>query len=117
MQLPPPIRDIARLDRRFLLRQCGNDETLAGDILRLLQRQLAEAVPALREGGASAQLAHALKGIARNVGAEPLARAAERLEAAPGDGPSAAALLEEVEALEAALRAAGLEAPAGAILG
>ena len=82
------------IDLVYLTRQTLGDRGLEREILGLMRRQISisadrlerDANPDLR------QIAHALKGAARNIGAFALSDAAERLERAPGSAVALAAL-------------------------
>jgi HPt (histidine-containing phosphotransfer) domain-containing protein len=75
----PPI-DVTHLARMTL-----GDHALEREVLALFDRQIDMLIARMGEVGPSgvAALAHTLKGSARGVGAWPMARAAEAVEAAP----------------------------------
>ena len=88
------------IDLAHLARQTANDRALESEILDLLVEQIDLALQRLDamgpgEGG---EIAHALKGAARNVGAFPLADAAERFELEIGQPDALAALRHELAA-------------------
>jgi HPt (histidine-containing phosphotransfer) domain-containing protein len=89
------------IDRTHLLRMALGDHALAREVLALFDRQIDMLIE--RIGAADptdvAALAHTLKGSARGVGAWPMARAAEAVEAAPPD--------EQARAVAALVAAAG----------
>jgi len=93
------------IDRAHLSRMTLGDHRLAREVLALFDRQIEILVERIRaaEPAAVPALAHTLKGSARGVGAWPMARAAEALEAAP---PAArASALEALAAAAAEARA------------
>jgi HPt (histidine-containing phosphotransfer) domain-containing protein len=87
------------IDRTHLFRMTLGDHALEREVLALFDRQIEMLIERMREVDPSgvAALAHTLKGSARGVGAWPMARAAEAVEAAPP-----AALAPAVAALAAA---------------
>lgn len=104
------------IDEDHLGRMTLGDRHLEREVLRIFARQtavmlgrIAGAEPAL-----AAAAAHTLVGSARGIGAWRVARAAERLERATGEGSE-----DDVEEAIAELKAASLEASAeiGARLG
>ena len=88
------------IDLVHLARQTCGDRALEADVLGMLSRQLDTLLR--RIDGARdeerRQIAHALKGTARNVGAFRLADSAERYESAPRDATALAQLRQEAEA-------------------
>src|SRR5579883_707999 len=91
------------IDIKHLYRMTLGDHGLEREVLALFDRQidlLIARMPSLDAAGVGA-LAHTLKGSARGVGAWPMARAAEAVEAA-----SAGELAGAVAALTAAAREA-----------
>ncbi len=90
----------AKLTPVHLARQTCGDRALEADVLGMLSRQLDTLLR--RIDGARdeerQQIAHALKGTARNVGAFRLADSAERYESAPRDATALAQLRLEAEA-------------------
>jgi hypothetical protein len=84
------------IDRTHLFRMTLGDHALEREVLALFCRQIDTLIERMGEVGPSgaAALAHTLKGSARGVGAWPMARAAEAVEAAPPDelAPALAAL-------------------------
>jgi len=87
------------IDLVHLARQTTGDRILESEVLGLLVRQIDRVLPLLSTAMPEErrQLAHALKGAARNVGAFRVAHAAERLEAATGDPQAVADLAEEMK--------------------
>jgi HPt (histidine-containing phosphotransfer) domain-containing protein len=73
------------IDLTHLFRMTLGDHALEREVLALFDRQIDMLIARMGEVGPSgvAALAHTLKGSARGVGAWPIARAAETLEAAP----------------------------------
>ena len=73
------------IDLTHLSRMTLGDHALEREVLALFDRQIDMLVARMGEVGPSgvAALAHTLKGSARGVGAWPMARAAEVVEAAP----------------------------------
>jgi HPt (histidine-containing phosphotransfer) domain-containing protein len=99
------------VDRARIEAICGGDDALAIELIGML---LDDAAPIVDELGTCVksndivqvnELAHALKGIAGNVGAAPLRDAAGRLQTvtAPGAAPVAGILASELAAITAAL--------------
>jgi HPt (histidine-containing phosphotransfer) domain-containing protein len=76
------------IDRTHLFRMTLGDHALEREVLALFDRQTDMLIERMREVDPScvAALAHTLKGSARGVGAWPMARAAEAVEAAPPAG-------------------------------
>jgi HPt (histidine-containing phosphotransfer) domain-containing protein len=100
------------IDLTHLFRMTLGDHALEREVLALFDRQIDMLIARMGEAGPSgaAVLAHTLKGSARGVGAWPMARAAEAVEAAP---PA-----ELAQALAALATAAGeTHAAIAAILG
>jgi HPt (histidine-containing phosphotransfer) domain-containing protein len=89
------------IDLAHLFRMTLGDHALEREVLALFDRQIDMLIVRMGEVGPSgvAALAHTLKGSARGVGAWPMARAAETVEAAPPD--------ELTQALAALAAAAG----------
>jgi HPt (histidine-containing phosphotransfer) domain-containing protein len=89
------------IDLTHLFRMTLGDHALEREVLALFDRQIDLLIGRMGEVGPSgvAALAHTLKGSARGVGAWPMARAAEAVEAAPPD--------ELAQALAALATAAG----------
>ncbi|MBB4001827.1 MAG: Hpt domain-containing protein [Aurantimonas endophytica] len=88
------------IDLVHLARQTCGDRALEADVLGMLSRQLDTLLRRLdgaREEDRR-QIAHALKGTARNVGAFRLADCAERYETALRDPAALAQLRREAEA-------------------
>lgn len=87
------------IDLVHLARQTTGDRILESEVLGLLVRQIERVLPLLSTAMPEErrQLAHALKGAARNVGAFRVANAAERLEAAIADPQAVANLAEEMQ--------------------
>ena len=73
------------IDRTHLSRMALGDHALEREVLALFDRQIDLLVERISAADASdvMELAHTLKGSARGVGAWPMARAAEAVEAAP----------------------------------
>ena len=73
------------IDRAHLFRMALGDRALEREVLALFDRQIDMLVGRIGAADPSevTELAHTLKGSARSVGAWPLARAAEAVEAAP----------------------------------
>ena len=116
-ETPPPSRVFEAperpLDLVFLARQTAGDRALEVELLGLFDRQAASiaerlAAPDDENQDARADLAHKLKGSARAVGANGVARAAEHYEYCARAGmlrPSdVKALIEAVAQVRAALR-------------
>ena len=72
------------IDLMHLFRMTLGDHALEREVLALFDRQIDQLMARMGEVGRSgaAALAHTLKGSARGVGAGPMARAAEAVEAA-----------------------------------
>jgi HPt (histidine-containing phosphotransfer) domain-containing protein len=89
------------IDRTHLFRMTLGDHALEREVLALFDRQIDMLIERMGEVAPSgvAALAHTLKGSARGVGAWPVARAAEAVEAA--------APAEVAQALAALVAAAG----------
>lgn len=83
---PCPSRE-RPVDLIHLARQTGGSHQLEGEVLTLMARHIATALDQSEDAGRCdvVQLAHAMTGAARNLGAFPLARAAQALETQPGD--------------------------------
>jgi HPt (histidine-containing phosphotransfer) domain-containing protein len=99
------------VDRARIEAICGGDDALAIELIGML---IDDAAPIVDELGTCVtsndiaqinELAHALKGIAGNVGAAPLRDAADRLQSAtaPEATPVAGILASEFAAITAAL--------------
>jgi HPt (histidine-containing phosphotransfer) domain-containing protein len=75
------------IDLAHLARQTGQDEALAGEVLRLFAARAPADVARLRavSGPARREVAHLLVGSARAIGAEDVARLAAAIEAGAGD--------------------------------
>lgn len=75
------------IDLTHLFRMTLGDHALEREVLALFDRQIDMLIGRMGEVGPSGvtALAHTLKGSARGVGAWPMARAAEAVEAAPPD--------------------------------
>jgi HPt (histidine-containing phosphotransfer) domain-containing protein len=73
------------IDRAHLFRMALGDHALEREVLALFDRQIDMLVGRIGAADPSdvVELAHTLRGSARSVGAWPLARAAEAVEAAP----------------------------------
>src|SRR5436305_14435246 len=87
------------IDLTHLFRMTLGDHALEREVLALFDRQIDLLVARIGEAGPSgvAALAHTLKGSARGVGAWPMARAAEAVEAAlPAELATAVAALATV---------------------
>jgi len=104
----PPI-DLAHLARMSL-----GDRALEREVLALFERQIDLLIGRISQADPSdlVALAHTLKGSARGVGAWPLARAAETVEAAPpaelaGALAALAAAAAETRAMVADILGAG----------
>ncbi|HUI96388.1 MAG TPA: Hpt domain-containing protein [Xanthobacteraceae bacterium] len=99
--IEPPI------DLQHLFRMTLGDHVLEREVLALFDRQAGMLIARMEAVDAAcvAALAHTLKGSARGVGAWPVARAAELVEAAaPADlAPAVAALATAAEAAHAAI--------------
>jgi HPt (histidine-containing phosphotransfer) domain-containing protein len=94
--------DLAAIDRAHLKAMTMSDETLARDVLALFERQGAIMMKRLpgADAKAKAEMAHALKGSARGIGAWRVADAATLVEIA-GD----AIALKELDEAVAEARA------------
>src|SRR5689334_14404943 len=81
----PAAADEPAIDRKHLFRMTLGDGALEREVLALFDRQAEMLIARMHELDPSgvAALAHTLKGSARGVGAWPMARAAEAVEAAP----------------------------------
>jgi HPt (histidine-containing phosphotransfer) domain-containing protein len=99
------------VDQQRIRAVCGDDDTLAIELIGMLVKEAEPIVAALIERvrcyevGETNELAHALKGIAGSVGAVDLQHAATRLEAASGRKctPTSSVLEAEVGAISRAL--------------
>jgi HPt (histidine-containing phosphotransfer) domain-containing protein len=91
------------IDRAHLFRMTLGDHALAREVLALFERQIETLIGRIgaAEPSAVPALAHTLKGSARGVGAWPIARAAEALEAAPPAARAPALAALRVTAAEA----------------
>ncbi len=102
----PPAGEQA-IDLRHLFRMTLGDHALEREVLALFDRQVGMLIARMGTVDAScvAALAHTLKGSARGVGAWPVARAAEAVEAAaPADlAPAVAALAAAADEAHAAI--------------
>jgi HPt (histidine-containing phosphotransfer) domain-containing protein len=100
-----PLRDEAPIDLAHLFRMTLGDRSLEREVLALFDRQIGMLIARIdgAEPAVIAALAHTLKGSARGVGAWPMARAAEGVEAAEGDelAPAVAALAATAAATRA----------------
>jgi HPt (histidine-containing phosphotransfer) domain-containing protein len=94
------------IDLTHLFRMTLGDHALEREVLALLDRQIDMLIARMGEAGPSdvAALAHTLKGSARGVGAWPMARAAEAVEAAPA--PERAQAMAALATAAAATRTA-----------
>ncbi len=94
------------IDLVHLAHQSLGDSELETELLRLFAAQAEQILNGLRRSGERQEvldLAHRLKGSARAIGAGPVARAAERCEAAARhDGLPAGCLAELAQAIEQA---------------
>jgi HPt (histidine-containing phosphotransfer) domain-containing protein len=97
-----PILDEAHLQRTTL-----GDRGLEREVLQIFVRQSAIMLGRIADGERVAAAAHTLTGSARGIGAWRVARAAERLERASGEGSE-----EKLSQAIADLEAASLEASA-----
>jgi HPt (histidine-containing phosphotransfer) domain-containing protein len=93
----------------------AGDRALAREVLALFDGQaerLLEAIAAAADAGARSEAAHTLKGAARGVGAQEVARAAEEIEAGGDDPIEVIGALARLSArvAEARLALAGLVA-------
>ena len=90
------------IDRTHLSRMTLGDHRLAREVLALFDRQIETLIERIgaAEPSAVPALAHTLKGSARGVGAWPVARAAEALEAAPPAALAAALAILAAAAAE-----------------
>ena len=76
------------IDRESVLRRLGGDEQLFADVVRYFREDAPPLLQSLREAVARedaeqiARSAHSLKGLAANIGAQPLADAAQAVERA-----------------------------------
>lgn len=88
------------IDLVHLARQTSGDRVLEADVLGMLGRQLDTLLRRLDTAPDEdrRQIAHSLKGTARNVGAFRLADCAERFESATSDAAALAHLRREAEA-------------------
>ncbi|PZO80480.1 MAG: hypothetical protein DI629_06980 [Mesorhizobium amorphae] len=97
-----PVENVGSpIDWERLDHQAGGDGTLAREVLALFVIECDRALETLTEGEAA--LVHRLKGTARSVGANAVARACEACEA---QGCDAASLADLAEALRDAAAAA-----------
>ena len=84
--IPPPVVNQTPLDLSALLRRCNNKPSLASAVLNKFDKQAADALVKLRQNltdmdsDGLARTAHAVKGTAGLIAAEPLRLAAARLE-------------------------------------
>ena len=87
------------IDLVHLARQTAGDVALEIEVLGLLVIQIERVRPVIEAASEieRKRLAHALNGAARNLGAFPLADAAERLEHAPGEQSAMDGLLSELD--------------------
>jgi HPt (histidine-containing phosphotransfer) domain-containing protein len=103
--------DLVIVDRARIDEVCRGNDSLAIELIGMLLDEAEPIVAALRDRAASNdvpavnELAHALKGMAQNVGALELRDAALRLESASakGQAPAPNALAVEIPALATAL--------------
>ena len=81
------------IDLVHLARQTMGDKVLELEVLQMFARQARASMKELAacEGDARAAVAHRLKGSAQSVGATAVSKAAEALEACPGDAAALAA--------------------------
>jgi HPt (histidine-containing phosphotransfer) domain-containing protein len=102
-----PISGETPLDLMHLFRMTLGDHALEREVLALFDRQIDMLIARMRAIDPSCvpALAHTLKGSARGVGAWPMARAAEAVEAAPpGElAPAVAALTAAASDARAAI--------------
>lgn len=91
------------LDTAHLDRQTFGDRKLRGEVLGMFLQQIEALGERLREAGPEErrELAHALRGAARGVGAFALAERAAALEAVPEDAGRIAPLVRAAEAVRA----------------
>lgn len=105
---PPLVPDEEPIDRAHLFRMTLGDHQLQREVLDLFARQ--SAILIARMAGADpagvAALAHTLKGSARGVGAWPVARAAEAVEAESASARDHGPAVEALSAAAAEARAA-----------
>jgi HPt (histidine-containing phosphotransfer) domain-containing protein len=91
---PPPSSapDGHAIDAEHLSRMTLGEPSLEREVLALFDRQAQILLPRIQSGarGATAGLAHTLKGSASSIGAFRVARAAEAVEQASGEGLAAA---------------------------
>lgn len=97
------------IDLVHLTRQTLGDLALEREVLGLMQRQILAVADRLdlATDAERRQIAHALKGTARNVGAFALSAAAEALEAVPGSLPASTALKSEMRRASLFIRSLG----------
>jgi HPt (histidine-containing phosphotransfer) domain-containing protein len=96
------------IDLVRLARHCLGDQDLELELLEMFDRQATKVIAQLTEIASdnfkvSADLAHTLKGSALAVGANRVARAAERLEALCDDSPGQSALAAALASLAASV--------------
>jgi HPt (histidine-containing phosphotransfer) domain-containing protein len=97
------------IDLVHLTRQTLGDLALEREVLGLMQRQILAVADRLdlATEAERRQIAHALKGTARNVGAFALSAAAEALETVPGSLPACGALKAEMRRASVFIRSLG----------
>ncbi|BDA85096.1 histidine kinase [Aureimonas sp. SA4125] len=97
------------IDLVHLTRQTLGDRALEREILGLMQRQIIAFADRLHlaTDAERGQIAHALKGAARNIGAFALAAAAETLEREPGSASAQAAMEAEMQRISLFIAALG----------
>jgi HPt (histidine-containing phosphotransfer) domain-containing protein len=101
------IAEAGPIDLAHLKRATMGDEALAREVLTLFERQaekLVEDIAHARSVRTRREVAHALKGAARNVGAFAVADAAEELEAMSGDLERFGGALAQLSTLVAVAR-------------
>ena len=100
-EITPKRRRKARpVDLVHLSRQTGGDRMLEEEVLRLFLRQAQAIAHAMRQrsdADSRKRQAHTLKGAARAIGAQAVARRAEKLEQAPDERHCLRALLREID--------------------
>ena len=97
------------IDLVHLTRQTLGDLALEREVLGLMQRQILAFADRLElaTDAERRQIAHALRGSARNVGAFSLSAAADALEAAPESRPARATLEAEMRRASVFIRSIG----------
>jgi HPt (histidine-containing phosphotransfer) domain-containing protein len=104
---PAGMADEQPIDLTHLFRMTLGDHGLEREVLVLFDRQVDMLIARMQAVDAScvSALAHTLKGSARGIGAWPMARAAEAVEAAPAGNraPAVAALAAAAREAQAAI--------------